>query len=92
MQKEMILVLIHTSISPNTLLTEPALNEQLLLIQCRDVYGQGTVATLASLEADGRAALLEQRSRDGSTIIAVTSAEAAQKLSRFFARVATFLP
>jgi hypothetical protein len=82
----------HTNILSNALPTEPDTNEQPTMIQCREVYGQGTVVTITSFEADRRAALLEQRSRDGATIIAVTSAEAAQKLSRFFARVARFLP
>ena len=52
------------------------------MIQCREMYGQGTVATVASPEVDRGIVLLEQRSRNGATIILVKSAEAAQKLSR----------
>jgi len=67
-------------------------DEQPILIESRDVYGQGTVTTIASIDNDAGAALLDQRSRDGSMIIAVTTAEAAQKLSLFFAKAATLLP
>lgn len=81
-----------TSISPNMLPMETDTDEQPILIQNRFVYGQGTVETLAYLDADAGAAVLEQLSRDGSTIIAVTTTEAAQKLALFFAEAATLLP
>ncbi len=47
-------MLTHVRCLPKTSLTEIDTNEQPLLIQCRDIYGQGTVATIAYLEADGR--------------------------------------
>ncbi len=81
----------HTPLSTNTLHMEKESNEQAILIQSRSVYGQGTVETIARIDADSGAAFLEQRSRDGSTIIAITTGEAAQNLSLFFAEAAKLL-
>ncbi|HLQ31022.1 MAG TPA: hypothetical protein VK140_17435 [Ktedonobacteraceae bacterium] len=55
-----------------------------LVIQCRTVYGRGTVVTIARFE-DG-IFLLEEHSHDQSTIIPLVSPEARERLQRFMQR------
>lgn len=56
-------------------------DQRSLLLERRDVYGQGTIATIVHL--DREAILIEQRSADRSLIISLLSTEARERLKKF---------
>lgn len=69
-----------TTLTPSTCI---GTNES-MVIQCRTVYGRGTIVTIARFE-DGMF-LLEEHSHDQSTVIPLVSPEAREQLQLFMQR------